>query len=470
MASIIKLHALNYHSATFCRYVGGRSSKPCSNCCFILHSKSIDLGLWNIWLFWSMLWRRACSQRIWMSVWLSFQSWHGNQKNHIRHEELWQLYKLYIHISTCFRTILSSFKHPGLFMSSFRLLASPRQVSQWVPLGRRARPTIRPWFSPPAPWRGTWAPWPMAPTRAPWTPRRPHRRAPPSQHPENSTMFSHLFQEHVQWCANVSTCPLSPLFHIVSFWSQFEGVQIRMSQIACAILQLLQTDVLCRLSIHWILLVRVSQSPLSWDSLASAGLVLALALAFGFLECFGTSSIVRLGREGRSVFCRFFQAALRLDGNQGPQSSCRGVFSALGGAVCVTGFVTAFLAAFLDATFFDAACDARDACGARDALAACARVCLCTGRDMRGASSSERGRSGSESEFHTPSSRSPGRRRAERLPVAPVAVARVPRMACGRRGASNSSCDWHHQKAITTCCCMNRENVWKCVTPVSSGI
>lgn len=104
-------------------------------------------------------------------------------------------YDNYIHISTCFRTILSSFKHPGLFMSSFRLLASPRQVSQWVPLGRRARPTIRPWFSPPAPWRGTWAPWPMAPTAAPWT-RRPHRRALPSQHPENSTMFSHLFQEH----------------------------------------------------------------------------------------------------------------------------------------------------------------------------------------------------------------------------------------------------------------------------------
>ena len=92
VASTIKFHALNYHSATFCRYVGGCSSKPCSNCCFILHSKSIDLGLWNIWLFWSMLWRRACWQKIWMSVWLSFQSWHGNQKNHIRHEELWQLY------------------------------------------------------------------------------------------------------------------------------------------------------------------------------------------------------------------------------------------------------------------------------------------------------------------------------------------------------------------------------------------
>ena len=228
-----------------------------------------------------------------------------------------------------------------------------------------------------------------------------------------------------------------------------------MRQIACAILQVLQTDLLCRLSLHWILLVRVSQSLLSWDSLASAGLVLALALAFGSLERFGTSSIVRLGREGRSVFCRSFQAALRLDGNQGPQSSCRWVFCGLGGAFCVTGFVIAFLTAFLGATFFGArACDARDACGARDALDACARVCLCS-RDMRGASSSERGRSGSESEFHTPSSRSPGRRRAERRPVAPVArVARVPRMACGRRGASISSCDWHqNQKVITTCCC-----------------
>mmetsp|Transcript_58380 Transcript_58380/g.92418 ORF Transcript_58380/g.92418 Transcript_58380/m.92418 type:complete len:338 (-) Transcript_58380:71-1084(-) len=187
----------------------------------------------------------------------------------------------------------------------------------------------------------------------------------------------------------------------------------------------------------------------SWSLDSAATFALAFCFAFGFALALGSlaldfgigTSNFRLGRPGRRALESSFQQALRLEGSHGPQSFTTFGFSSFstcsGSGVETLLFLAAVLVGALAALALVPLPGRAVAVGV--AWAAWARALVagrCDRRGTSGASSSEWRISGSDSEFHIPTS---SRSTSERLPGLPGLPCRRAGARRGRSSISSSS-------------------------------
>ena len=193
----------------------------------------------------------------------------------------------------------------------------------------------------------------------------------------------------------------------------------------------------------------------SWSLDSAATFALAFCFAFGFALALGSlaldfgigTSNFRLGRPGRRALESSFQQALRLEGSHGPQSFTTFGFSSFstcsGSGVETLLFLAAVLVGALAALALVPLPGRAVAVGV--AWAAWARALVagrCDRRGTSGASSSEWRISGSDSEFHIPTSSRSTSKRLPGLPGLPW------RRAGARRGRSSISSSWTSQNLM----------------------